>query len=337
LARDYARYVGVQLRGDSTALNEWRTTAGGGFVATGIGGAVTGHGFHLLLVDDPHKNRAEAESSRIRESVYEFCRGTAMSRIEPGGHVIVCHTRWHTDDVIGRLRRDRDVTWNLIQNPALDEHGKALWPSRWPVKDLLKRKAEVGEYDWASLYQGHPRPRGGSVFQDIRFCDELPRASYRIGIGIDLAYSAKSSSDYSTIVVLLEFGGIYYVAECKRVQVRAPEFGEILKKVLAKYPATPRWYCSGTEKGVADLIGGIDARAAVADKFVRAQPVAAAWNAEKVVVLKDAPWVDPFQAEVLGFTGVGDAHDDIVDALAAAFDSLKNVYEDEFLTVDSRW
>jgi predicted phage terminase large subunit-like protein len=326
LARDYARQVGIKIRNDSDSLGEWRTHEGGGVLAVGVGGALTGWGAHLLLCDDVHKNRAEAESSKIRDTIAEWFTSTAMTRIEPGGSVIVCNTRWHPDDLIGRLERDAAVRWDRVNLPAIDDSGEALWPSRWPVEALRVRQAEVGEYDWASLYQGQPRPRGGAVFRDVRFCDELPTSGYKVSIGLDLAYSSRTQADYSVAVVMLECAGLYYVADVIRVQLETTAFRHALDRIRSKWPtARPRWYCTGPEKGVADLMGDIDARPCTADKFVRAQPSAAAWNAGKILVLRGSKWLDPFVREVCSFTGVADAHDDQVDALAAAFDSFANV------------
>jgi hypothetical protein len=104
-ARDYAARAGVTLRDDSAALHEWRTPAGGGLLATGVGGPLTGHGVRLLIVDDPFKNRSEADSPTVRETVHGWFTSTAMTRVEPGGSVLVVHTRWHPDDLIGRLLR----------------------------------------------------------------------------------------------------------------------------------------------------------------------------------------------------------------------------------------
>lgn len=309
----------------------WLTPQGGGLLATGIGGPLTGYPVDgILVIDDPVKNSGEAESSTFRERTIRWFRSTAMTRVHQNASVIVIQTRWHPDDLAGILSADGG--WEVINLPAINDGddprralGEPLYPSRWPLRLLEERRKEVGDFVWASLYQGHPRPRGGHVFQDVRLADALPRASYRVGIGVDLAYTRKSMSDYSAIVVLLELGGVFFVAECIRKQVRAPEFKRILDHVMQRYPGTrPRWYCSGVELGAADLIGGIDARSTSQDKFLRAQPTAAAWNAGSIVVLKDAPWINEFLGEVMSFTGVNDKHDDMVDAFAAAYDSLQS-------------
>lgn len=336
-----AKEAGLQVSGSK---RRWLTKRGGGLLSTGIGGPLTGYPVDgVLIIDDPVKNSGEAESATYRERAIRWFQSTAMTRVHQNASVITIQTRWHPDDLAGFLIK---AGWENVNLPAINDGtdprrriGEPLCPSRWPLELLQRRKIEVGDFVWASLYQGQPRPRGGRVFQDSRLCNALPQSSYRVGIGVDLAYSAKTKSDYSTIVVLLELGGIYYVAECVRKQVRAPEFKLILESVLQRYPgAIPRWYCAGVEIGAADFIGGLDARQAGQDKFLRAQPVAAAWNAGNVAVLKDAHWINEFLGEVVSFTGVHDAHDDIVDALAAAYDSLQSqACPYNSLTDDAGW
>jgi predicted phage terminase large subunit-like protein len=329
LARAYARQAGVKLSGDSSSLNEWRTTEGGGALFTSIGGTIIGQGCQLLIVDDPHKDRAEAESQLIRDMVYDWLRGTALHRLEPHGSVVICHTRWHPDDLIGRLLKDdeQEQTWEKVFLPAIDETGKALWPSRWPVAELTRKRAEIGEYEWASLYQGSPRPRGGSVFHDVVHYVEPPK-TFRVSIGVDLAYSAKTQSNYSVAVVMAECEGFFYILDVRRMQAPPPVFAGVLRQLHAAYPgAAMLWYASTTERGLADLMRvesriPLMADLAVIDKFIRAQPVAAAWNAGRVLVPKDAEWAPDFISEVASFTGVADRHDDQVDALAAGFDAL---------------
>lgn len=345
-ARDYAMRAGVVLREDSAALHEWRTPKLGGLLATGIGGPLTGHGLELALVDDPHKNRAEAESKTYRDQVYEWFTSTLLTRIEPGGSVFAVHARWHPDDLIGRLSKDAAAHWESINLPAIAQAGDplgrplgaALWPSRWSEEALARKKIEVGAYDWASLFDGSPRPRGGSVFRDVQFYDAPPALGYRIAIGVDLAFTAKTSADWSVAIVLAHDGRFFYVLDVIRRQVQATEFASTLEIVRARFPWAPmRFYYAGAEKGVIDLMNALKSSVhlagepATADKFVRAQPVAAAWNGDpethqpgRILVPREVPWLDAFVSEIAAFTGVNDAADDQVDALAAGYDVLKS-------------
>jgi len=331
-ARDYARRAGVELARDSAALHEWRTPAGGGLLAAGVGGPLTGHGLQLGIVDDPHKNRAEAESKTVRDHVFDWFTSTFATRLEPGASAIVNMARWHEDDLAGRLAAETEHEWQIVNLPAIDEAGRALWGSRWPVEKLERRKRLVGKYDWSSLYQGRPRPRGGAVFEGVHFYDAPPATGYREAIGVDLAYSKKTAADFSVVIVVARCGDLYYVLDVIRVQAKAPAFADRLAVVRAARPWAPcRWYCTGAEIGVADLVNAahkrirIEAVTTTADKFVRAQPTAALWNAGQVLVPREAPWLNDFISEVVGFTGLDDDHDDQVDALAAAVDALPDL------------
>lgn len=323
IAKPIAERSGVEFPTSSRALCEWQTVRGGRLWATGIGGSITGRPGGLIVVDDPIKDWAEAQSRGVRDATDQWFRSAVLTRAHPNTSVIVVHTRWHEDDLGGRLEREG---WETVNVPAIGEDGAALWPEQRPIAFLEQQRAEVGEHIFAALYQGRPRPRGGSVFEGVWYA-ETPPPTYRAAIGLDLAYSAKTHADRSTSVVAARFGEHTYVLDCVIKQVRAPEFGMVLKSHASQYPGAPmRWYCSGTEQGIADFFGTlgihIDALPATRDKFTRAQPVAAAWNAGKILLPRGAPWVDALVAEVLGFTGVNDPHDDIVDALAAAFDAL---------------
>lgn len=330
IGRDYARKAGVRLRGDMGSLSEWRTSDGGGFLATGIGGPLTGQGCRLLIVDDPHKNRVEAESKRIRDTAWEWLTSTGLSRLTPDGSCVIVHTRWHEDDLGGRAIEDGWFHCNL---PAINERGEALCPEGgWTVDVLDERRRKVGEYDWASLYMGQPRPRGDQLFRDAVLYDEPPE-HFRVVIGADFAYTAKTSSDYSVAVVLAESGGLYYVLDVLRGQWAAPEFQARLQALQADYGgAKTVAYIGGVERGTVDLFGAsgvpIIGRPAVADKFVRAQATSAAWNDEKILVPRNAPWLAEFINELKLFTGIRDQHDDQVDALVAAYDELNKPVKD---------
>lgn len=304
----------------------WRTAQGGEAIWTSIGGPLTGKGVRRLFVDDPVKGRAEAESAAYRDAAWSWFNAVAYTRLEPGGSCIVMATRWHPDDLSGRLIAKG---WPVINLPALDE-GKALWPARYPVDALAAIREQVGEYEWSALYQGEPRSRGGRVFGDVHFYDARPER-YRVSIGVDLAYTAKKHSDYSVAVVLGESEGAYYVLDVVRMQVAAPEFFDAMLRLQSTYPgATISWHASTTERGLADMMRShglnivTELASAAGDKFARAQPVAAAWNAGKVSVERKAIWADVFVSEVCSFTGVNDRHDDQVDAMASAFAALES-------------
>lgn len=328
-----AREAGVELLDGSNRADEWDTTSGGGLVARGVDGEITGRGFDVIVVDDPIKSTSVAESALQRDGMADWFTRDCFSRLTPTGSIIVVHTRWHVDDLSGRLTSQLGFTH--LNLPAIDDDGNALWPDGgWTVDVLDERRHTVGEYGWASLYQGAPRPKGGTVFQPASFyrADQLPAKGYRVAHGIDLAYSSRTHADYSVCWTMLVEGGTYYVVDVKRQQVQAPEFAATLRTQQGRWPARMRWYGSTTEVGAGQLLeklGGlsINAMLAKADKFTRAQPLAAAWNDGRILLPagdddSQPEWVQAVVSEFADFTGVHDKHDDIVDAAAACFDEL---------------
>lgn len=326
--REWARRLDLELLDDTQSKSDWATTSGGGVFATGIGGALTGRPVDVLLIDDPYPNREKAESAAYRAMVSDWFADVANTRVQPGGSIYVWHTRWTLDDLIGEIERGEfGPGWEHVALPAINAAGDALWPERYPLEELARKRA-ASEYTWQSLYQGRPVARGGRVFGEPSLCSlaELPAHGQR-AIGVDLAYSAKTHADWSVAVVVQRVGERCYVRHVERAQERAPEFAARLRRLAQLSVGAPsRWYCSGTERGVADLLAQqgvrIDAQVTHADKHTRAQACAAAWNDGQLVVPHDAPWAATFLDELRRFTGVGDSHDDQVDALVAAFDAV---------------
>lgn len=323
--------AGVQF-GAVDRADYWETSEGGSVTAQGAQGQLTGLGFHIIVVDDPHKNRQEAESRTIRQRIIDGFEDDIETREEPTGtSIVVVHTRWHPEDLIGHLTGKRG--WELINLPAINDNGEALAPHLWTVEALSKHRRN--KYKWESLYQGRPRPRGSEVFRGVTYCRladiEAIRASAAASIGVDLAYTAKTRADKSISLALLKHGvdadgdPLFYVAEVERRQCEAPEFVPVLRAQSKRYPrARMRWYASGTEKGSGDFIKRevrkLEVEPATADKFVRATPASEAWNEGRILVPEDAEWAEDFVEVIIHFTGVNDAEDDDVDALAAAYD-----------------
>lgn len=169
---EYGPAFGVRVRDDSAAANRWQIEGRrGGMKVAGVGGSITGRGANVFLIDDPVKNAEEAWSSRIQERNAEWWRGTARTRLEPNGVVIVVMTRWHQNDLAGVLLSDTTEPWTVLEMPALDERGKALWPERYPVQDLRNIQATVGEYYWQAEYQQKPQLPEGFLYFDKQAID----------------------------------------------------------------------------------------------------------------------------------------------------------------------
>jgi len=301
----------------------------------------------FLLIDDAYSGAADANSKLVRDNITEWRVSTCEVRVHPGAGRIIMATRWHPDDESARCIAEG---WHYLNLPAVAENdndplgrqiGEALWPSKRPLEYLqkIRRNPRIGEFVWASLYQGRPRPRGGTIFGEATWYkpSALPASGFRIGHGLDLAYSRKTSADRSVMLTGYEHNGLIYIVDMLVYQVRADQFAPIGAAQKAKYPGPVRWYRSGTEKGTADLmeLHGFEIDndiPATDDKFVRALPASTSWNNHRILVpgsdevdgeVVPAPlWVAELLEIVQGFTGVNDSRDDEVDGLAALHDEL---------------
>lgn len=179
-AETYRDSLSLRLSPDSQAANRWHTSEGGGMIANGVGGSFTGRGADLAICDDAFKNSEEANSAIHRAKVWEWWNSTFMTRLEPGAVVILTMTRWHVDDLAGRILDDKEQAgmWKVVTLPALAEpgdvmgrqEGEPLWPQRKALQELQRAKIEVGDYVWKSLYQQQPpNLDGGAVYHAFRF------------------------------------------------------------------------------------------------------------------------------------------------------------------------
>lgn len=332
-ARRLATEVGIEFQEDRRTLGYWQTREGGGLLATGIGQSA-GFPARLVIVDDPYRNRQDAESAAYRKHALEWFQDVALARRHKDASTLIFSTRWNPKDLSGTFI---DQGWPYYRLPAIQDReavdydprpiGEPLWPALKPQRFLDEIQGQVGEYTWASVWQGTPRSRGGSLFGPATYYDELPRLGFRAAIGFDLAYTARTHADYSVAVVLLRIGERFFVADVVRVQVEAPSFGPVLRRLQEQWRAPAYIYAAGPEKGSVDFIRrdfrvNANVLPMTGDKFVRAQAAAAAWNAGRVLVPRSAPWLDAFLDELGDFTGVDDDHDDQVDALAPAYNVL---------------
>ncbi len=155
----------VTLKEDEQARGRWRTNQGGAYTAVGVGGPITGRGANIAVVDDPIKNREEANSEVMRKKLWEWFTSTLFTRLEPNGVVIVMHTRWHMLDLVGMILANPELSKRTkhLHLPALSTQiephrgiDEPLWPERYNRNALMEIKNTVGPYDWASLYMGSP-------------------------------------------------------------------------------------------------------------------------------------------------------------------------------------
>lgn len=210
----------VYLREDTQAKNKWATKQGGSYISVGVGGALTGRGADVLLIDDPHKNREDANSETMRNKVWDFFTSTAFTRLSPNGAVVVIMTRWHSDDLVGRIKEmDDNNEWTVVSLPAIAEtdeewlikekkyerkEGEALWPDRYPIEDVLGIKKQIGIYDFSCLYQQNPVNEEHQIFKKSWFTyydeSEIINKSLNVYAMVDLAGWEKSVSNDNTSI-----------------------------------------------------------------------------------------------------------------------------------------
>lgn len=348
LMRDPAYKVlfDTRLHPDSQGAEAWMTTDGGGYTSAGIGGAITGKGAHALIIDDPVKNREDAESESGRSNAWDWYTSTAYTRLAPGGGVLLILTRWHDDDLAGRLlgaMKEGADQWTIVNYPAeaKDDElyrnaGEALHPERYDLEALGRIKKAIGPRDWAALYQQDPVPDEGAFFQkedfewyDYNDPDALPDQKEMVEYASwDLAIGQKQENDYSV-------GGVASIDQKGHLWMRDVVRGhwgalELCKRILTFHK---KWRAarSGIEKGQIEMSIGpflneikkemglwdfryTELKPGRQDKVARARAIQGMVQSRKVHLPYNAPWSDDFISELLRFpTGL---HDDQVDMFA---------------------
>lgn len=344
----------IALSDESHAVHRWALAGGSAdnpnLVAVGVGGPLTGRGFQIIVIDDPLKGRQEAESQTVRESLKAWYKGTLRTRLEPGGAIVIIQTRWHEDDLVGWLldqeKQGEGEHWKLINLPALAETkdpqgkpiqdalsrraGTSLWPARYNRATLLATKRALGSYDWASQYQGHPKPPGGAKIlrEWLQVIDpEKVPAGLRWMRYWDLAISTKTTASYTASArVAFDAEGKLYIAAMVRGRWEWPKQKKVLKTtMLAEQPLGVMHGVESALHGVAavqefrtdpDLRGLALARVDVeVDKLTRALPWIALAEDGKVFLVAGA-WVADFIEEAVAFTGHNDKFDDQIDTVS---------------------
>jgi predicted phage terminase large subunit-like protein len=338
----------VALAQDAKKVSEWRLESGGGLIASGVGGSLTGKGARIAAIDDPIKGRKSAESKLIRDSTIEFLAADVITRLEPDGILILTQTRWHANDPSAWLEELFADAENPLEGfrlkrlviPAIAEHdqleidplerepGESFWPERWDTQKLLRNRRVLGEYDFAALYQQRPYLRGGNVFNDTPARYEVHDPNgWRISIVCDLAASTKKTADYTVFEVAAHQGlgeeRIMRVLEIKRGHWAIDTIAQVALDLQVRYGQVIAFEQVAAQIAVVDHLRSRGVRlrtinpSKLGDKFARAAPAAAAWNAARIELPMVAPWLDDFLLEHTSFTGTpADEHDDQVDCTA---------------------
>lgn len=338
----YKTAFSTRLDPESQSAEAWLTTIGGGYVAAGVGGGITGKGAHVLVIDDPVKNREDAESQNNRDANWDWYTSTAYTRLAPGGGVLVILTRWHDDDLAGRLLQSESEggdTWEVVKYPAIAEEdeefrstGEPLHPERYSYDALEQIRKAVGPRDWTALYQQNPVADDGEYFTRdmIQYYDpeDVDFDAMRYYCAWDLAIGKRDRNDYTVGMVI----GVNEIDELFVVDVVRGRFDgfEIVERILDLYEEwTPSMI--GIEKGHIEMALGPflekrirerglyeayikDLKTGRRDKEARARAIQGRMQQGMVYFPRDQIFTGPLVAELLRFPG--GIHDDQVDALS---------------------
>lgn len=339
-ARKLARQR-LSLSEERTAVQDWETTAGGGMRSAGVGGAITGMGAQLIFIDDPVKNRQDANSTTIQEATWDWYTDDLYTRLEPGGAIILQMTRWHELDLAGRILASEDgPNWTVVRLPALAEEddplgrspGQALCPERFNEAKLNEIKRVLRNAFYA-LYQGTPRAKEGSIFQRDWFqvSPTGPVESEVVARVWAWDFAATEGAGDWTVGVLMSRtkDGRYWIERVIRGQWAPHKRDAEVMKAAASAPKGTRFHVEqepgSAGKTVAHsfvrMLAGFHATFApsTGSKAVRAEPYASQAAIGNVVLVK-GPWNNAFIEEHVEFdTG---SHDDQVDAASTAIELL---------------
>ncbi|MXV35688.1 MULTISPECIES: phage terminase large subunit [unclassified Saccharibacter] len=340
-------FPNILLSNDSSAKGQWATNKGGVYVAAGVDGGLTGKGAHLAIIDDPFKDRKEAESQVIRDNVWDWYRSVLYTRLMPSGAIVLIMTRWHPDDLAGRLLKAQDTGgdhWDVVELPALADspddalgrsEGEALWPDRYPLPALKRIRDTVGPREWAALYQQKPTEAEGNLFKltALSYLDAEPSGVIDLVRRWDLAATrdtggndpdwtvgvkmGRLDSQHYVILDIVRFrGGPQDVQQAILNTARAD--GYETRIVLPEDPGQAGKAQSAYLTGL--LVGyHVQCIRETGDKATRATPFASQVNVGNVCLVKSA-WNAPFIEELRAFPAA--THDDQVDAAAGAFTAI---------------
>ena len=211
---EYQKIFKTTLQEDSKAAGRWETSQGGEYFAAGVGGAITGRGADLLIIDDPHSEQ-DAMSKTAMESAYEWYTSGPRQRLQPGGKIVLVMTRWSTKDLTGKLiqnqKEPKSDQWHVVEFPALMDHGP-VWPEYWNTDELEKVKASLPVGKWNAQWMQNPTAEEGAIIKrewwQVYTKETIPPLQHVIQ-SYDTAFLKKEKADYSAITTW----GIFYPNE----------------------------------------------------------------------------------------------------------------------------
>ena len=341
LIAEHKALLGYGLAGDNRAAHRFQTTVGGEYFAAGLGGPITGRRADLVVIDDPIKSHAEADSSTHREFVWDWYRSELVTRLKPKGRIALIMTRWHQDDLGGRLLASGE-DWTVLRLPAIAEDndpmqrvsGAALWPTWEDAEALERKRVVVGPRVWNALYQQAPVPDGGVLFAPERIGTMAAApAGLRCVRAWDLAATAAADGrdpDWTAGLKLgRDEGGRVFILDVVRFRGGPHAVAQAIvntaaldgKSVAVGLPQDPGQAGKQQVAWLAGMLAGyrVVSSPETGAKVTRASPIAAQVDAGNVVMLR-AAWNAVFLDELRSFPQ--GRKDDQVDALARAYGML---------------
>ena len=340
LIEEHSARLGYGIQPGASA-DRFTTSLGGQYYTTGVRGAITGRRADLLLVDDPVKSQADADNAASRERLWRWFRSDLSTRLRPGGRIIVIMTRWHPDDLGGRLL-DSDE-WRVLRLPALAEAndplgrvaGAPLWPEWEGLEALHRKRRMLGERAFASLFQQAPVRQQGLLFRAGRVgvLDHAPQMEGgQVVRAWDLAATADGTGDpdWTAGIKLLRCeDGCFVVLDVRRVRISSAEVAALIvatahqdgREVAVGLPQDPGQAGKAQVHFLTQKLAGfrVAATPETGAKLSRAVPVASQVEAGLVRVVQ-AEWTRAFLEELADFPN--GSKDDQVDALSRAFSML---------------
>ena len=246
-SEEYAKIFKTRLQEDSKAAGRWETAQGGEYFAAGVGGAITGRGADLLIIDDPHSEQ-DALSETALESAYDWYTSGPRQRLQPGASIVLVMTRWSTKDLTAQLlKAQKEVKgdqWEVVEFPAILDHGteeEAVWPEYWKLEELEKVKATLPVAKWNAQCMQRPTSEEGAIIKrewwKVWKHDWIPQLHYVIQ-SYDTAFLKKETADFSAITTW----GLFYPNQDSPLNLilldaikDRYEFPELRRKALEQY------------------------------------------------------------------------------------------------------
>jgi predicted phage terminase large subunit-like protein len=339
---EYQAIFPTTLSEDSQAKGKWHTAAGGIYYSLGVGGSVLGRGGDCILIDDPFGSMREAQSELERKNVWDFYSGSVYNRLMPGGSIIVINHRMHEDDLCGRLLAQQAAggdRWEVVELPAINEAGEALWPEAYPIEALDRIRRNTMPRDWSALYLQNPTVEDGDYFQRewLKPCVKLPdKATMRVYGASDYAVTSNGGDWTVHVVVGVDPSGRMYLLDLWRRQAASDVWVEAFVDLVQQWkPIAWAEETGQIKSGVGPFIEKRQRERRAycyreqfptrGDKAIRAQSIRGRMALDGLYYQANAPWFANLQNELLAFPN--GKHDDQVDALGLAgqlLDKMQN-------------